>query len=277
MAPHSSTLSWRIPWTEEPGGLPSMGSHRVGHGWHDLAAAAAFWLSCINEPKILDDNPSVCNIVNEYFKLTVKTYCSGKKVPFKILLLVDNLPGHPKALMEMGNKIDVVYMPGSTTSILQPMGQGVNLNFKSYYLRNKFFKTKAALDNDSSDESGQSKLKSFWEEFTILDAIKNICGSWEEVKIPTLTGVWKKLIVTLMDDFEWFKTSGGGSNCKWSRNHKRTVESVKKWLNCCNLIIKHSRMRSYFLWMWNKWFIEIESTPCEDAVKIVEMTTKDLE
>ena len=31
MAPHSSTLAWRIPWTEEPGGLQSMGSHRVGH------------------------------------------------------------------------------------------------------------------------------------------------------------------------------------------------------------------------------------------------------
>ena len=31
MATHSSTLAWKIPWTEEPGGLPSMGSHRVGH------------------------------------------------------------------------------------------------------------------------------------------------------------------------------------------------------------------------------------------------------
>ena len=31
MAPHSSTLAWKIPWTEEPGRLPSMGSLRVGH------------------------------------------------------------------------------------------------------------------------------------------------------------------------------------------------------------------------------------------------------
>ena len=31
MATHSSVLAWRIPGTEEPGGLPSMGSHRVGH------------------------------------------------------------------------------------------------------------------------------------------------------------------------------------------------------------------------------------------------------
>ena len=41
MAIHPSVLAWRIPGTEEPGGLPSMGSHRVGHDWSDLAAAAA--------------------------------------------------------------------------------------------------------------------------------------------------------------------------------------------------------------------------------------------
>ena len=39
MATHSSVLVWRIPGTGEPGGLPSMGSHRVGHDWSDLAAA----------------------------------------------------------------------------------------------------------------------------------------------------------------------------------------------------------------------------------------------
>ena len=41
MATHSSILAWRIPGMGEPGGLPSMGSHRVGHEWSDLAAAAA--------------------------------------------------------------------------------------------------------------------------------------------------------------------------------------------------------------------------------------------
>ena len=38
MATHSSVLAWRIPGTAEPGGLPSMGSHRVGHDLSDLAA-----------------------------------------------------------------------------------------------------------------------------------------------------------------------------------------------------------------------------------------------
>ena len=41
MATHSSVLAWRIPGTGEPGGLSSMGSHRVGHDWSNLAAVAA--------------------------------------------------------------------------------------------------------------------------------------------------------------------------------------------------------------------------------------------
>ena len=41
MATHSSVLAWRIPGMGEPNGLLSMGSHRVGHDWRDLAAAAA--------------------------------------------------------------------------------------------------------------------------------------------------------------------------------------------------------------------------------------------
>ena len=42
MANHSSVLAWRIPGMVDPSGLPSMGSHRVGHDWSDLAAAAGY-------------------------------------------------------------------------------------------------------------------------------------------------------------------------------------------------------------------------------------------
>ena len=41
IATHSSVLAWRIPGMGEPGGLSSMGLHRIGHGWSDLAAADA--------------------------------------------------------------------------------------------------------------------------------------------------------------------------------------------------------------------------------------------
>ena len=51
MASHSSTLAWKIPWTEEPGRLQSMGSRRVGHDW-------ATSLSCIGEG---NGNPLQCS------------------------------------------------------------------------------------------------------------------------------------------------------------------------------------------------------------------------
>ena len=105
--------------------------------------------------------------------------------------------------MEMYNTINFVFLPTVTTSILQ----GVISTLKSYYLGNTFHKAVAAIYTDSSDGSGQSHWKTYWKVFTILDAIKNICDPWEEVKISTWTGVWKKLIPILMDDFEGFKTS----------------------------------------------------------------------
>ena len=60
LATHSSILAWRIPWTEEPGGLQSIGLHRIGHAWSDLAHPQAIaaegngsplqYSSCLENP-----------------------------------------------------------------------------------------------------------------------------------------------------------------------------------------------------------------------------------
>ena len=85
------------------------------------------------------------------------------------------------------------------------MDQGVISTFKSIYLRNTFHKAIAAMDSDFSDGSGQSQVKTSCKGFTILDVIKNIHDLWKEVKISVLTGLWKKLIPALTDDFEGLK------------------------------------------------------------------------
>ena len=70
MATHSSVLAWRNPGTGEPGGLPSMGSQRVGHDWSDLAAAAA--------AQYYEANPTVTTAYNVFascpFLLSVFLY-----------------------------------------------------------------------------------------------------------------------------------------------------------------------------------------------------------
>ena len=60
MATHSSVLAWRIPGTEEPGGLPSMGSHRVRHDWSNLAAAAAAYRTWVHAQS-LQSCLTLCN------------------------------------------------------------------------------------------------------------------------------------------------------------------------------------------------------------------------
>ena len=72
MATHSSVLAWRIPGTGQPGGLPSLGSHRVRHDWSDLAVAVMGVHNDIFDPKGL---------------LSKTLLLSNKAVPFQSLYL----------------------------------------------------------------------------------------------------------------------------------------------------------------------------------------------
>ena len=62
MATHSSVLAWRIPGMGEPGGLPSVGSHRVGHNWSDLAAAVLVAQLCLTLSDHVDCSPQASSV-----------------------------------------------------------------------------------------------------------------------------------------------------------------------------------------------------------------------
>ena len=99
MATHSSVLAWRIPGTGEPGWLLSMGSHRVGHDWRDLAAAAAADLktliSCI-QPWILLLQDLFCDFK---YSIITQVFVRGQ-IYGKILLEQHSLTGL-SAIVEM--------------------------------------------------------------------------------------------------------------------------------------------------------------------------------
>ena len=74
VAPHSGTLAWKIPWTEQPGGLQSRGSLRVGHNWSDLAAAAATGSSRKQESS-RKTSTSVLLIMSKLLTVWITTNC----------------------------------------------------------------------------------------------------------------------------------------------------------------------------------------------------------
>ena len=97
MATHSSVLAWRIPGTGEPGGLPSMGSHRVRHDWSDLAAAEE-GRSRERRCKALDNYWVRCNSPHKRLPslLTPITSAQDCQSPFRS----DNSLGRSKQLNE---------------------------------------------------------------------------------------------------------------------------------------------------------------------------------
>lgn len=117
-----------------------------------------------------------------------KEYCRKENMDFKILLLMDNAPCHPKNLNDVSPHVKVVFLPPNTTCLIQPMDMGVIRAFKAYYTRRTFDRLIDAMD------AGQySDAREFWTNFNIMDCLDIIKHSWSEVTPDCLRGVWGRL------------------------------------------------------------------------------------
>ena len=119
-----------------------------------------------------------------HFIPEVKLYCQENDVPFNILLILDNAPGHPPYLDNLDPDVKVVYLPPNTTSLLQPMDQGVIANFKQYYIRRTYRQALNAVEEDPN-----MTLSGFWKSFNIYMCIKHIDAAWHEVAKTNMNGV----------------------------------------------------------------------------------------
>ena len=103
MTTHSSVLAWRIPGMGEPGGLPSMGSHRVGYDWSDLAAAVHSLGKTLSVFVLLyfvfQGQTYLLLCVSLVVLLLWSKCCDEKKIFFFFLLLVlEGLVGHHRTI-----------------------------------------------------------------------------------------------------------------------------------------------------------------------------------
>nr|XP_012148419.1 PREDICTED: uncharacterized protein LOC105663526 [Megachile rotundata] len=83
---------------------------------------------------------------HNFFVPDVKRYLSKKGLPFKALLLIDNAPGHPQDLHH--ENVQVVFLPKNTTSLLQPLDQGIISTFKAQYIKRTFRYILEQMEND---------------------------------------------------------------------------------------------------------------------------------
>ncbi|XP_037910151.1 tigger transposable element-derived protein 1-like [Hermetia illucens] len=129
-----------------------------------------------------------------WFFSGVEEYCRKNNLPHKALLLVDNAPGHPATLNQSDENVKVVFLPPNTTSLLQPMDQGVIATFKAYYLCRTFRQLMERLDDIIAlDKDSQLSIKEIWKNVDILKAVENIEAPWKEVASGTMNKPWRKI------------------------------------------------------------------------------------
>ena len=143
-----------------------------------------------------------CEYFSSQLATELKEYCEKENLSFKILILLNNAPAHPTSIQDRNENIKVVFLPPNTTSLIQPMDQGVIATFKANY--------------------NKMTVKEFWKAITIRDAACNVEESWREVTRSCMNGAWAKLCPQFVHGFKGFSV-----NNDLSKARRNIVEMTK--------------------------------------------------
>lgn len=161
------------------------------------------------------------SVFSDYYKNKLhhelEVYCKQEGIPFKILLVLDNASSHPHTLTDISENIKLVFLPPNTTSLLQPLDQGVIQTLKSYYLQS----TLADLVK-VTNEKGIS-VRDYWRNFNIKDALNFLKMTWDDVPSKCLNSVWKQLCPQFVFRFKGFSIEDDITAAK-----QKTVVLAKK-------------------------------------------------
>ncbi|XP_053235427.1 tigger transposable element-derived protein 1-like isoform X2 [Podarcis raffonei] len=131
----------------------------------------------------------------------VKWYLEEKGINFKVLLIVDDAPGHPEGVRFAHSDVEVVFLPQSATSAIQPLDQGVVRCFKAKYTSLLFSRVCNALDADPSLSAAER-----WKSFNIADCITYVKQATDAIEPETVNACWRNLWKKCVNDFRGFPT-----------------------------------------------------------------------
>lgn len=132
--------------------------------------------------------------------------------------------------------LDVFFLPPNTTSLIQPMDQGIIHTCKRYYRKRYLEQCLAVLEDDvldaGGDMRGQRTLANL-KAYNIKDSIFNLSGAWNDLKGTTLRNCWKLLLDDIMTDLDFvgFTKADFRSVCEKAGDSVSEVD-IRNWLDC---------------------------------------------
>ncbi|XP_072490863.1 tigger transposable element-derived protein 7 [Notamacropus eugenii] len=156
----------------------------------------------------------------------------------KAVLLLDNSPAHPSAesLISNDGRIKCIFFPPNTTSLLQPMNQGVILSCKRLYRWKQLEESMVIFEESDEEQETGEKTVAKIKAYNIKSAISNWAKSWDEVKQITIANAWENLLYKKEPEYNIQGLESGDYREILERcgGLETNLEDVRVWLTADN-------------------------------------------